>query len=200
MDRRRFYDCLSKYYDIVGLFDNYYKRMAVRDLKMPEGGRFLDAGCGGGFLLGYLKMHCPDCEVFGVDFSLSMVRRAKGMKPGHVSAGDCFCLPFRTGSIDVLFSSFVVDIFSIEEQKRIIGEFGRVLDDEGVLVLVNNTCGSGVFYLLSGFYVILSRCFPNLLLNRPIDSCTVVGKAGGFRLKERRILGFTEIAVFRKGS
>ncbi len=126
-----------------------------------------------------------------------MAASARRRSGAHVSSGDCFCLPFRDGSFDVLFCSFVFDIFDFSEQKKILSEYSRVCAPCGSLVLVNNTRGKGVFFLLSGFYLVLSRIFPKILLNKPIDASFVVEESG-FAVKERQVVGFTEILVCEK--
>ena len=194
MDKRRFYDWLAGCYWFVGLFDDCYKRKALELFELKRGVRFLDAGCGAGFVLREVKRRCPGALVFGVDSSCKMAGCARKNALGGVSCGDCFCLPYKDGSFDVLFCSFVFDIFDFSEQKRVLSEFSRVLDCGGRLIFVNNVRGKGVFFLLSGFYVILARIFPKVLLNKPIDASFVV-EGSGFAVKNRQIVGFTEILV-----
>ncbi len=191
MVRRRFYDWLSRYYWFVGLFDDCYKRRALELFELERRMRFLDVGCGAGFVLRRLAGRAL---IFGVDSSCEMALSAGRRSGAHVSCGDCFCLPFRDGSFDVLFCSFVFDIFDFSEQKKILLEFSRVCAPSGLLVLVNNTRGKGVFFLLSGFYLMLVRIFPKVLLNKPIDGFSVV-ESSGFAVKKRKVVGFTEIVV-----
>lgn len=198
MDRRRFYDWLSTFYGFVGLFDNYYKKKALDDLELSSGQKFLDVGCGDGYVLMSAKENYPNCEFFGVDFSVKMVGRASEKVSGHVSLGDCFGLPYRSNSFDALFSSFVFDLFDDGNQRRVLTEFKRVLLSGGRLVLVNNTRGGGFFFLLSGFYVFLSRLFSGVILNRPIDARSIIEESGYFEVVSRRIVGFTEILVCKK--
>lgn len=194
MVRRRFYDWLAGYYWFVGLFDDCYKRRALELFELKRGMRFLDVGCGTGFVLRRLA---GSALIFGVDSSCGMAASARRRSGAHVSSGDCFCLPFRNGSFDVLFCSFVFDIFDFSEQKKILLEFSRVCAPSGLLVLVNNTRGKGVFSWLSGFYLMLARIFPNVLLNKPIDGSFVVDESG-FAVKKRQVVGFTEIVVCEK--
>ncbi|RKY40652.1 MAG: hypothetical protein DRP85_08200 [Candidatus Makaraimicrobium thalassicum] len=197
MDKRRFYDWLSRYYGIVGLFDDCYKRKALEFFDLKRGMRFLDVGCGAGFVLRQVKRRYQSVLVFGVDSSCKMAACARKDVLGGVSCGDCFCLPFRDGSFDVLFCSFVFDIFDFSEQKKVLSEFSRVLVPGGRLIFVNNVRGTGVFFWLSGFYVILARIFPKVLLNKPIDASFVV-EMSGFAIKKRKVAGFTEILVCEK--
>ncbi len=191
MNQRHFYDWLSQYYKFVGLFDDYYKRKALELFKLKQSTRFLDIGCGTGFVLKQLKDHAT---VFGIDSSYEMAARAQRRSSTYLSCGDCFYLPFHDSSFDILFSSFVFDIFDSSEQKKILSEFSRVLTPSGLLILVNNTRGKGVFSWLSGFYLILTRIFPTVLLNKPIDTSSIISKSG-FTIKKKHVIGFTEILV-----
>ena len=115
-----------------------------------------------------------------------MASRARKNSSQFIAAGDCFRLPFVSSSFDAVFSSFVVDLFDEAGQRNVVGEFYRVVKPSGYLVLVNNTRGRGVFFVISGFYVLLSRFFPGILLNKPIDTSSLVERSGCFRVLKRK--------------
>lgn len=203
MDRkgtRLFYDRLSGFYRAVGVFDNHFKRKALSHIDLRNGARFIDVGCGDGYLLSSAGMRFSDCDFFGIDSSLKMSRVAnkKAIRRCYISAGDCFNLPYKSSSFDVVFSSFVLDLFDGDDRERVARELCRVLKNSGILVLVNNTRGRGFFWWLSSLYLVMRRLFPKIFLDMPISACEIIAGISCLELKEDVVFGFTEIVVLRK--
>ena len=197
---RRFYDRLSRFYGFVGVFDNHCKKKALSYVDLHEGARFLDAGSGDGYALFAAGARSSDCEFFGVDFSLNMTKLAskRGILRCHVSAGDCFNLPYKSSSFDVVFSSFVLDLFDRDDRERVARELCRVLRKSGTLVLVNNTRGRGFFWWLSSLYLMMRWVFPKAFLDMPISASEIINEIECLEVKENVVFGFTEIVVSRK--
>lgn len=197
---RLFYGRLSGFYRVIGVFDNHFKRKALSYIDLRNGTRFLDVGCGDGYALSSAVMRSPDSDFFGLDFSIKMVLEANKRVScrRHVSAGDCFNLPYKSSSFDVVFSSFVLDLFNKDDGERIILELCRVLKNSGTLVLVNNTRGSGFFWWLSSLYLMMRLVFPKVFLDMPISASDLIGDMGCLEVKENIVFGFTEIVVSRK--
>jgi SAM-dependent methyltransferase len=102
-------------------------------------GRTLDLCCGfGRHLLALLE---SGVDVFGVDLSRDLLRRARDLPNGErllgrLACGDARHLPLREASFETvvnLFSSF--GYFDEEGDRRMLDEIARVLAPEGLLVM-----------------------------------------------------------------
>ncbi len=196
--RRHFYDKLSRYYWLIRLFDDRYKKTALDAIKLRRNERFLDIGCGDGSVLRRANERCPDAVFYGVDISTMMASRARKGAKANVSIGSCLFLPYKNNSFNVLFSGFVFDLFDGKEQQKALAGMSRVLVPGGTLVLINNSHGKGIFTYVVGFYTLLAHLFPNLLLNKPTDTCSLIERSPGFKVNKKISLWFTEIVVCEK--
>jgi SAM-dependent methyltransferase len=98
-------------------------------------GRVLDAGCGAGRLLGYLR--ALGGEVHGVDISPEMVARARLRHPGiDVRVGDLADLPaVISGPFSaILLSANVLDVFDDDRRRALLGEIRGMLAPGGLLL------------------------------------------------------------------
>ncbi|MEA3342890.1 MAG: class I SAM-dependent methyltransferase [archaeon] len=196
--KRHFYDKLSRYYWLIRLLDDCYKETALDAIKLRRKDRFLDIGCGDGSVLRQANERCPDAVLYGVDISTMMASRARKAAKANVSIGSCFFLPYKNNSFNVLFSGFVFDLFDEKEQQKALAGMSRVLVPGGTLVLINNSHGEGIFTHVVRFYALLAHIFPNLLLNKPMDTCSLIERSPGFKVNKRISLWFTEIVVCEK--
>ncbi len=195
---RHFYDKLSRYYWLIRLLDDRYKKIALDAVKLRPKERFLDIGCADGSVLRQAKERCPGAVLYGIDISTMMAASAKKAAKANVSIGSCLSLPCKNNSFNILFSGFVLDLFDEKEQQKALAEMSRVLVPRGTLVLINNSHGKGIFTLIVRFYILLTHLFPNLLLNKPIDTCSLIEKSPGFRINKKISLWFTDIVVCKK--
>jgi phosphatidylethanolamine/phosphatidyl-N-methylethanolamine N-methyltransferase len=104
------------------------------------GPRVLEAGVGTGLSLGYYPMNA---EVFGVDLSEDMLRRAqeKVDKRGltHVKSlqvMDVTRLGFPNEMFDAVTAQFIITL--VPEPEKALAEFARVLKPGGEIVLANH--------------------------------------------------------------
>jgi len=137
---RRAYARWAPVYDIV--YDKLTEpaaRAAV-NAAMACGPRVLEAGVGTGLSLGYYPRHA---EVYGIDLSADMLRRAqdkvdrKGLS--HVKSlqvGDATRLDFPDGSFDAVTAQFIITL--VPEPEKALDEFARVLRPGGEIVLANH--------------------------------------------------------------
>lgn len=89
----------------------------------------LDVGCGAGLSHELLTQRYAQARWAGVDFSLSMLRRAApGLRVG--AAADA--LPLREGSVDLLFSNLMLHWHS--DPLVVFGEWLRVIKAGGLLL------------------------------------------------------------------
>lgn len=93
--------------------------------------RILDAGCGTGGMLDQYKT-LPDLEVTGVDFSPEALSFSHKRGHSRLAGGDLTCLPFRSGSFDVVSALDVIE--HIPDDSRAVDEIVRVLRPGGILV------------------------------------------------------------------
>lgn len=103
--------------------------------------RVLDAGCGTGYALGLLHQHFPKAQAIALDFSPGMLCQIS-----HACtrlAGDLEHLPLATASIDLYWSSLVMQWC---DPSRTLAEASRVLAADGQLALA--TLGPSTFHEL----------------------------------------------------
>jgi len=100
---------------------------------LPREGLVLEAGCGSGRWVAFLKEH--GARIVGMDFSDEGLRLLKSEIPGvPVAVGLVETMPFRNGAFGAVFSHGVVE--HIEDGPHAaIAEARRVLADNGILIL-----------------------------------------------------------------
>jgi phosphatidylethanolamine/phosphatidyl-N-methylethanolamine N-methyltransferase len=137
---RKAYARWAPIYDIV--YDKLTEpaaRAAV-DAAMACGPRVLEAGVGTGLSLGYYP---PHAEVYGVDLSEDMLRRAQEKVDrralSHVKSlqvMDVTHLSFPNGMFDAVTAQFIITL--VPEPEIALSEFARVLRPGGEIVLANH--------------------------------------------------------------
>ena len=104
----------------------------IRDgLQFPSRGTFLDAGCGGGWILGALND--GKMRFTGLDISEKMLQAAhRSLQNSHLTCGEIAKLPFRSESFDRVLCYFVIINFKdIDYLRQSILEIARVLRKGG---------------------------------------------------------------------
>lgn len=96
----------------IGIMDH------LRIIAPMPGEKILDLGCGTGRFLGPLSVS----DVFGVDFTHDMLKRAKKTSAKLVR-GDVEHLPFKDESFDIVHSAGLLGVY---RSKRILEEASRV--------------------------------------------------------------------------
>jgi ubiquinone/menaquinone biosynthesis C-methylase UbiE len=116
---------------------------ALEALVAERDRRILDVGVGsGGFFLEIQERAGPGALVCGLDLARRMVRRARdrvrrGGRPAPLLEADALALPFRAESFDLVLSSYVLDLMPADDILAALGQFHRVLEPGGRVVLVN---------------------------------------------------------------
>jgi ubiquinone/menaquinone biosynthesis C-methylase UbiE len=108
-------------------------------LNPSYGFRILDAGCGTGELVQYLLRIRPDLRAVGIDFSETMLKRARAKlkhtgKATWLRVGLNYPLPFSDGDFDVI--ACVNVLYAVDKPTFLLQELRRVLREGGRLVLV----------------------------------------------------------------
>jgi len=92
--------------------------------------RILDAGCGTGAALLYLKNFG---KTIGIDISPEALKYAR--KIGRVKKGDISALPFKNESFDLVVCLDVIYHLWVRDYQKVLKEFNRVLKKDGLLLL-----------------------------------------------------------------
>lgn len=113
-------------------------RRFLDSLRLPEGARCLDVGCGLGFTTRLLTTQLPaPRKVIGVDADPDLVGAARDELGGDGVAefreADATDLPFPDDIFDVVFGRFL--LAHVPEPGTVVSEYRRVVQDDG-LVLV----------------------------------------------------------------
>jgi SAM-dependent methyltransferase len=99
---------------------------------VPDSGRVLEAGCGAGSVLAYLRQ-CGASAV-GIDYAEASLHSAKGQVSSlPLAVADVARMPFRDGTFDCVVSMGVVEHFEggpapvLREHRRVMRENGLLL-------------------------------------------------------------------------
>ncbi len=141
---RSLFALLAPIYDrLVPLISRRARRMGVALLEVRDGETVVDVGTGTGLALPRLAGANPSGRTLGVDATPAMLRRARTrirrrrLSSVDLRIADAAHLPFATGSIDAVFSSYVLDTMEASRRQRAIREAARVLRPGGRLAVVS---------------------------------------------------------------
>jgi SAM-dependent methyltransferase len=100
-----------------------------------EACRFLDAGCGTGLMMGWLRRFGRDPVIVGLDYDPHAVRYTAQRGEKRIVQGTIAAMPFEAASFDVVTSFDVLDSFPVEQAAAPFAELARVLKPGGVLLV-----------------------------------------------------------------
>lgn len=103
--------------------------------RLPRVGLVLDAGCGPGSMLHYLKSYGV---VVGLDCYLPALEMARSHFSGPLVQGDNSCLPFRNGQFALIAACETLYHQNIPDVRRAVAELVRVLGPGGHLLVVDS--------------------------------------------------------------
>jgi len=142
-DARKEFDKWSRRYDwdpLQPLFFRPSHRMILESLRFTDL-RILDIGCGTGRFAASVLRHVPDAEVWGLDLSGGMLRRAAARSTAqeegrlHLVQADSEQLPFPDDYFDAVTCSH--SFHHYPHQEKVLAEMHRVLRPQGRLLLID---------------------------------------------------------------
>jgi ubiquinone/menaquinone biosynthesis C-methylase UbiE len=202
---RKAYGIFSVFYPFaVTPFEKPAIDAGLRRAAVQAGERVLDAGCGAGNVLARLREQAgPEGMAVGLDFTRRMLattrRRVRG---APLVRGDALQLPFATGSFDVVWSSYMLDLLPEADIARVLADFLRVLRPGGRVALVSFTkAGEKLTWWERAYLHTPSRMVPYLFGScRPIQLAPFVEAAGFADVESEKVArGMTsEVVTARK--
>ena len=142
--RRKYYDIFSKFYDTIIKLHSQDKSEALREFLIKKadlepGFKVLDVCTGTGSVAVRAKELYPKCEIYGVDFSKGMLKKAKEKrKDVHWILASATMLPFKDNTFDVVFCSHAFYELKGAEKLWTLGEIKRVLKPKGRYLMMEH--------------------------------------------------------------
>ncbi|MBI5879039.1 MAG: class I SAM-dependent methyltransferase [Chloroflexi bacterium] len=206
---QRTYDLWSRFYGIVVV--PMERKPRLRGLALAAiqpHDRVLEVAVGtGATLLEVLKRVDRANVVYGLDLSPRMLEKTRRAAAGagftnvDLRQGDARSLPFDDNSFDVLFNSYMLDLIPLNDMPIVLGEFRRVLKNNGRLVMVNLSKDRGITLWERLYRATPGRLVPYLWGGcRPVLMAELTRQAG-FRDVQREFIKNiipSEVVVGRK--
>jgi demethylmenaquinone methyltransferase/2-methoxy-6-polyprenyl-1,4-benzoquinol methylase len=120
--------------------------------------------------------------MFGVTRELI---KDEGVDQVQLHCGDAAELPFESGSIDGIFTSFTLELFDTPELPIVLTEWRRVLRPGGRLAVVAIS-KEGKQGVVMKAYEWTHKHFPNLMDCRPIFVSRAI-EAAGFTIADKKV-------------
>jgi ubiquinone/menaquinone biosynthesis C-methylase UbiE len=180
------YTRLSRWYDWLGKnSEGPHITTGLQLLNAQPGERTLEIGFGTGHGLVALAQRVGETgRVYGIDLSPGMIAVAREqiekeqlMDRVVMQRGNVLHLPYATGTFDVVFSSFMLDLIDTPDLPVVLNECRRVLRSNGRvgIVSMSKACASN---LIVKVYERAHRWLPALIDCRPIYVQTMLAAAG----------------------
>ncbi len=210
---RRAYDLWSYIYgEVAAPLEHGPRKLALERASIRPYEKVLEVGIGPGqILVEILKRVDRTNRVYGVDLSWKMLVKSQqcihraGYSNASLLEADARRLPFADQVFDVVYSSYVLDILSVEDILIALKEFRRVLKVNGRAVLVNLSKQNPQRHM---FVEYLYRWMPASWVPYILGGCRPVflkglSREAGFSGVEREFMGglmSSEIVIARASS
>lgn len=179
------YDRLSRFYDLLTSgTEQKIQQEGMAGLRLQEGESVLEIGCGTGRALVQLaRLAGNSGHVYGLDLSPGMLKVAfsrlhkEGLQDRvQLDRADAVNLPYPNCSMDAVFMSFTLELFSDHDISLVLQECGRVLKKGGriCLVAISRTRPGWALKL----YEWIQHRFPVVIDCRPIYPSRELQEAG----------------------
>jgi dolichol-phosphate mannosyltransferase len=177
-------------YDSPIWLQRYWQRTRHRIVLDFVGKRksVLDVGCGSSRII----LDLPDAV--GFDIQQNKLRWLSA-RHRRLTRGTCTVLPFRSGSLDAVINSQVIE--HVPEDPAILGEARRVLRPGGLLVLGTPDYGRRLWWVLEWVY---GKVLPGAYAHEHITHFTRASllarlREAGFEVLAYKYVGFCELIV-----
>ncbi|MDD2710552.1 MAG: class I SAM-dependent methyltransferase [Verrucomicrobiae bacterium] len=175
---------------------DYLSHVIFRHLEpfcgLGQGQWMVEAGCGTGRILNALVR--SGCRACGVDNSFPVLRQAAQRQAQFVRVcGDITGLPYASESLDVVWSSGVLEHFQGQPQVQVMKELARVVKPGGwIITLVPySRC---LPYRVAKWLLEKSRLWP-YGMETPILTLKPLCETAGLKVSVEMTLGFTTLGV-----
>jgi ubiquinone/menaquinone biosynthesis C-methylase UbiE len=127
------------------LFDavaSFYRKAIIRPTLnrfitryLPAGAQVLHAGCGSGQVDADIRHYV---SITGMDISVNALRLYRKVNTDYCRTlhGSIFEIPLEDGRMDGVYNLGVMEHFTEDETRRVLGEFHRVLKSDGRVVIL----------------------------------------------------------------
>jgi len=134
------YDKLARFYDLVfGPTLHPGRLRAIQRMDIQPGERVLEVGVGTGI---NLSLYPPDCSVTGIDFSSSMLEKAreraarKDIDHVRLLQMDAADLKFADDSFDIVYAPYLISV--VPDPVKVAQEMRRVCRPGGRIIFLNH--------------------------------------------------------------
>jgi len=134
------YDKLASVYDLTfGPTLHAGRVQALQRMVVAPGSRILEVGVGTGI---NATLYPRDCEVIGIDFSASMLEKArdrferKGITNVRLLQMDAADLKFPDNSFDIVYAPYLISV--VPDPVRVASEMSRVCRPGGQIIFLNH--------------------------------------------------------------
>ena len=190
---RRVYDRLASVYPIsAALFHSRAHRCALEASGLRDGMRILEVATGSGEMFRSLVRANRSGSNLGVDFAPKMaaqtqraVRREVPDCNAHCQAVDARQMPFRSETFDAVFCCYLFELLPDHDIPVALGEFRRVLRQNGRLTVVLISRSHRIFNAVYGLLGTVSPAFWGQQVEQRIPGLM---EAANFRFLYNRIV------------
>jgi phosphatidylethanolamine/phosphatidyl-N-methylethanolamine N-methyltransferase len=134
------YEKLASTYDLVfGPTLHPGRVQAIQRMSIAPGDRVLEVGVGTGI---NLSLYPRDCDVIGIDFSASMLEKArervarKGVANARLQQMDAADLKFADDSFDIVYAPYLISV--VPDPVTVAKEMRRVCRPGGRIIFLNH--------------------------------------------------------------
>jgi phosphatidylethanolamine/phosphatidyl-N-methylethanolamine N-methyltransferase len=136
----RVYEKLASFYDVVfGPTLHPGRLEAIERMQIHSGDRVLEVGVGTGI---NLSLYPRDCQVTGIDFSSSMLEKARervdkhGLTTVRLLQMDAADLKFDHSTFDIVYAPYLISV--VPDPVKVAAEMRRVCRPGGRIVFLNH--------------------------------------------------------------